>query len=92
VAQSIYESSKLYGFLYAGLKAALSINEKLGGEEVPELREYIDKYITRIYKGQSIMDTSLEGAAEIINTLKSITSKMALGFNTRAFTREFLVS
>ena len=38
------------------------------------------------------MDASLQGAAEIINTLKSITSKMALGFNTRAFTREFLVS
>ena len=92
VAQSIYESSKLYGFLYAGLKTALTVNEKLGGEEVPELKEYIEKYITRIYKGQNIMDTSLLGAAEIINALKGITSKMALGFNTRAFTREFLVS
>lgn len=92
VAQSIYESSKLYGFLYAGVKTALAVNEKLGGEKVPELESFINDYITKIYKGQSIMDTSLRGAAEAINAIKGITSKMALGFNTRAFVREIMVS
>lgn len=91
-AQAISETSATYGHLYAALKCALAVNELFGGEKVPEISEYIQDYITRIYKGNSIMNASNRGLAGLIGAVKGITSKMTLGFNTRAFTREMLVS
>ncbi len=91
-AQAISEASETYGYLYAAMKTAISANELFGGEKLQELKTFVEKYINAIYKGRNIMDPSLQFANKVLSEIKQITSKMTLGFNTRTFSREMLVS
>lgn len=92
LAESLRDASETYKYLYAGIRTALALNEKIGGESIPELQEAVRDYITARYKGESIINTSNQAFAKMIGVVKGITSKMALGFNSRAFAREMLVS
>lgn len=91
-AQSVADASQTYGYLYAAMKTAINANELFGGEKIPEIKNFVSKYIDAIYKGRNIMDPSLQFANKVLGEIKKITSGIALGFNTRAFTREMLVS
>ena len=91
-AQSVADASRTYGYLYAAMKTAITANEVFGGEKIPEVKTFVAKYIDAIYKGRNIMDPSLQFANKVLGELKKVTSGIALGFNTRAFTREMLVS
>ena len=92
LAQALSETSSSYGPVYAAAMAAVGAHQALGGLETPELTAYINDYVKRIYHGESLIDDSLKLVNGLLGFVKSFSSALALKFNTRAFSREMLVS
>ena len=92
LAQALNEASKSYGPLYAAMMSMVSAQQTLGGIDTPELSAYINDYVKKVYHGESLIDDSLKLMNGLLGFVKSATSALALKLNTRAFTREMLVS
>lgn len=92
LAQALNEASKSYGPLYAAMMSMVSAHQTLGGIDTPELSSYINDYVKKVYHGESLIDDSLKLMNGLLGFVKSATSALALKLNTRAFTREMLVS
>lgn len=92
LAQALSETSASYGPVYAAAMAAIGSHQSLGGLETPELSAFVNDYVKRIYHGESLIDDSLKLVNGLLGFVKSFSSALALKFNTRAFSREMLVS
>lgn len=92
LGQALSEASQSYGPLYAAAMTAVTAHQVLGGLETPELNAYIKDYVKKVYHGESLIPNSLKLINGLLGFVKSTTSALALKLNTRAFTREMLVS
>lgn len=92
LAQALSEASQSYGPVYAAAMASVAAHQVLGGLGTPELSAYINEYVKKVYHGESLIDNSLKLINGLLGFVKSTTSALALKLNTRAFTREMLVS
>ena len=91
-SEALKESSKVYGYLFAAIKTAVALNNQIGGESIEELESTVKDWINKHYKDKSIMNPTTRELAKLVGAIKGMTSFMTLGFSTRAFSREMLVS
>lgn len=73
-----------------GLKLALRFQSEIEGNKIPNIEQFVKKYINRKIYGNMIMQKELRVPYAYVNTLKQITSFQALAINPRAWTRETL--
>ena len=73
-----------------GLKLALRFQSEIEGNKIPNIEQFVKKYINRKIYGNMIMQKELRVPYAYVNTLKQVTSFQALAINPRAWTRETL--
>lgn len=91
-AQAVTDASVRYGQYFVAFKGILSYLHQIGKNNIPEILEYVEKYVDNKVFLRKIRKDTLDNLYNTLAVVKSLSSAMTLGFNTRSMTREWLVS
>lgn len=91
-AQAVTDASQRYGQYFIAFKGVLSYLHQIGMNNIPEIMEYVEKYVSNKVFLKKIRKDSLDNLYNTLAVVKSLSSAATLGFNTRSMTREWLVS
>lgn len=91
-ADAVKQASERYGQYFVAFKAALSYLHQIGKNNIPEILEFVEKYVDNKVFLKKIRKESIDNLYNLIAVVKSVSSAMTLGFNTRSMSREWLVS
>ncbi len=87
----LYNKTKLsrkYIPIIDGMRVALRVERAHGGTDNDATLEAFDKLVNSKFYGENIIDPTLVPYAKWIGAVKSLLSKLQLGFNFRSFFRE----
>lgn len=84
------DASDRYIPVIQAMKIALEINSGIGGTKIDDVKTFIDKYVQKRIYGRPIIDEKLQPLYKFFQIIKALTSKLALGLNSRSFVREIL--
>jgi len=85
-------ASREFAPYFLAYKAAIVYAQTIGGANLKEMNELLEKFIAAKILKKNIRAASLDTVADVVGALKSVTSLAALGFNTRVFTQTMLSS
>ena len=89
---AVSEASKQYGIYFTAFNAAIKYLQEVCGVNIPDIANYVEKYVKKKVFLKNIRSESLDTMYSVLKIMKSVTSGVALKLNTRAMTREYLVS
>ena len=89
---AVSEASKQYGIYFTAFNAAINYLQNVCNVNIPDIVNYVEKYVKNRVFLKNIREKSLDTMYSVLKVMKSITSGVALKLNTRAMTREYLVS
>jgi hypothetical protein len=89
---AVSEASKQYGIYFTAFNAAIKYLQEVCGVNIPDIANYVERYVKKKVFLKNIRSESLDTMYSVLKVMKSITSGVALKLNTRAMTREYLVS
>lgn len=89
---AVSEASLQFGVYFTAFKCAVEYLHKYCGVNIPDITNYIEKYVkNRVYL-KNIRDHSANTVYSVLKVIKQVSSGVALKLNTRTMTREYLVS